>query len=151
MQGTSVEAGELPDELENDLANPDPPPGATEQAPDPDAARNEEQLDDATDQEPDELEIQELAATIAPMYRDGIQLSIEAMDKQHRPFPEDRAQRRGEQIARVLRRLGWDDEEIIAYAGLATGVGTDILWVTNLPDKPDQDDVDDQEDDDAEA
>lgn len=97
------------------------------------------------------MHLEELVELLAPLYKDSINLAQEGLQKQHEPFPEDRAQRRARQLALVLRRLGWDDEEIIAYAGFATGVGIDLVWVKNLPDRePTDDDEADNEESDGE-
>ena len=42
------------------------------------------------------------------------------------PLADERAERRGKQLALVLRRLGWADDEIIAYLGLSAGLVSDF-------------------------
>ncbi|HEX2065448.1 MAG TPA: hypothetical protein VHI93_01410 [Candidatus Thermoplasmatota archaeon] len=51
------------------------------------------------------------------------------------PVPElddKRAARRGKQLSTVLRRLGWADQEILAYLGLSAGVVSDFAGLQAL-------------------
>jgi hypothetical protein len=146
---------DIPPSIEDRVDDDNPAPIAPDQLQDDDAANGSEQQPSAASsvqlENPDQVELEQLAELLAPMYEDTINLAIEALEKEPQTFPSDRARRRGKQLAIVLRRLGWDDEEIIAYAGVVTGVGSDIVWIKNLPDRETDDDQDDDEDEPGEA
>lgn len=100
-----------------------PPPGpsaippATPAAPmdDPDAPKKDETL-----------ELGETAEICADIYHDAFGAVAQLWAKIELELPEARAQRRGKQIAVVLRKLGWEDDEILCYLGLGLGVLQDF-------------------------
>lgn len=81
------------------------------------------------DDEDDQVDLVELGAVCGDIYADVVGAYAGFRFKVDFELSEKRIQRRGPQIALVLRKLGWTDSEIIAYLGLAAGVLGDLALV----------------------
>ena len=79
--------------------------------------------------EGDAISTEELALIVGPIYADAFQAAAQFYVGEPLELPEERAARRGKQLAVVLRKLGWADDEILCYAGLAAGVATDFMML----------------------
>jgi len=75
------------------------------------------------------LDVAELADLVGPIYADAFEGISRALCGHVIHYPDDRAARRGRQLAIVLVKLGWTDEQIIAYLGLTAGVLSDVAWL----------------------
>jgi hypothetical protein len=104
-----------------------PQPVAPKPAPAPEPAPAEEPDDDG-----EELSVEELGALCGDIYADVFGVAAQVIVGVDVELADGRAERRGRQLAVVLRKLGWADDEILAYTGLGAGVAGDVAILVRM-------------------
>jgi hypothetical protein len=78
----------------------------------------------------------ELAGLCGDLYADALTaIAVHRFKLQGVEFPSDRAFKRGRQLAFALRKLDWQDDEILLLVGLGAGVAADLAWLSKVRDE----------------